>query len=98
MPNESDIIIEEDDLKIVLGDIVIENANAQTINHLLIAEKGTFKQFPTVGGGLYSLNNESYTDMRPLLAKIQQTLINDGMSNIIITSDTDNNIQITADR
>jgi hypothetical protein len=102
MISENDIII-EDDLKIVNGDISIENANNQNIKHLMIANAGNFYIKPKIGASLYLAQNSSITDYRLLVSRIKSELKNDGYDNIKITGTYDDETQgtelkITAER
>lgn len=75
-----DLIIDTttNDLKITNGDFVIGESDAQHRKHLLIAEKGSFKQFPTLGVGAFSyLEGE---DNGELLTEINKQFVADGMT------------------
>jgi len=50
MPN--DLILEDYDLQIKNGDFVVGESTRQHQNLLLLADKGEFKQFPTIGVGI----------------------------------------------
>ena len=51
MPN--DLLLEDYDLLIENGDFVAGESTRQHQDLLLLADKGEFKQFPTVGVGIY---------------------------------------------
>lgn len=53
-----------DDLEIRDGDLLIANSDRQHQQHILIAEKGDYKQFPELGVGILNLlNSEDATKM-----------------------------------
>lgn len=74
-----DIMLDENfDLQIKDGDFVIGESTAQHQELLLIAQKGEFKEFPTVGVGImdYALE-DSNTD--ELIQEISNQFSVDGM-------------------
>lgn len=74
----NDFLLEENDLKIANGDFLIGNSNQQHQHNLLMVEKGGYKQYPTVGVGLFSYlkdDNES-----ELLREVRIQLSKDGMT------------------
>lgn len=50
----TDIITEDNDLKIANGDFVVEESKAQHIEHILMVHKGQFYQYPLLGVGIKS--------------------------------------------
>ena len=101
--NETDILIEPMDFKIVLGDMFIGDSNNENIKHLCIANPGQFVISPIIGAALYRMQNTSVNDGRGLAAFIREQLRNDGYDEIRITGQSDaktseTNLQITAVR
>lgn len=65
------------DLDIVDGDFVIGFSDNQHQEHILLANKGEFKEFPEIGVGIVQmLNDDDYTD---LLIEAKKNLQYDGM-------------------
>lgn len=65
------------DLVVNNGDFVIGDASLQHQNHILLAQKGEFKNAPEIGVGvLTELNNEN---PRELLSQIRRNFEYDGM-------------------
>jgi hypothetical protein len=98
---EDDIIIEQEDVKVIGGDFAIQSANLQNIKHIEIAEAGNYYISPTVGVAIYKQQSAPIVDFRTFTSKSNKELIKDGYSNINITgqynSTTDNTeLQITA--
>lgn len=75
----TDILLDElGDLTFNNGDLVIGRSNEQHQKHILIANKGEYKEFPEVGVGIIDmLNNEAYTET---LIETKKQLQYDGMS------------------
>lgn len=100
---EDDIIIEQEDVKVIGGDFAIQSANLQNIKHIEIAEAGNYCISPTVGVAIYKQQSAPIVDFRTFTSKSNKELIKDGYSNINITgqynSTTDKTeMQITAIR
>lgn len=74
----NDVLLGEDyDLQIADGDLVVGLSDNQHQACLLLAEKGSFKQFPTMGVGLTNfLKDDSPAD---LLREVRLEFSTDGM-------------------
>lgn len=73
-----DILLDETgDLLIKDGDIVVGESTEQHQKHLLLAQKGDFRQHPQIGVGLSDFLNDDA--LRDLPAAIQKEFENDGM-------------------
>lgn len=74
----NDFLLDSDfDLMIKDGDFLLGESNQQHQQSILLAEKGAFKQHPTLGVGLFSfLKNENPNE---LLREIRLEFDNDGM-------------------
>lgn len=74
-----DILLDDtNDLQLANGDFVIGNGTLQHQNHIILAEKGEYKEFPEIGVGVRTeLNNEN---PRELLTKIRRNFEYDGMT------------------
>jgi len=71
------LLDDKNDLTIENGDFVIGDATLQHQNHILLAQKGEFKNAPEIGVGvLTELNNEN---PRALLSQIRRNFEYDGM-------------------
>lgn len=96
----TDIITDENgDIQIVNGDIKIGESDSQHIEHIMIAGKGQFRQFPLIGVGIQNMING--TPNRQLLRQtIQLQLESDGYNVRAITISPTNalNINIDAER
>jgi len=73
-----DIAIDEDfDLKLQNGDFAVQESTGQHQQALLLAEKGSYKQYPTVGVGIATyLKDDNSSD---LLREIRIQFSKDGM-------------------
>ena len=73
-----DILLDEnDDLLIRNGDFVIGESDNQHQQHILIANKGEYKESPEVGVGISKmLNDDSYDEM---MIEMKKQLEYDGM-------------------
>lgn len=56
-----DIILEDGDLLIRGGDFVVDEAPEQHIEHILLARKGQYRQWPLVGVGIADYHNAPMT-------------------------------------
>ncbi len=74
-----DILLEDFDLKIVDGDFVLGDATSQHQEHILLARKGNYKQYPEVGCDLanWLLDDQSPED---LAREIRAQFIADGQT------------------
>lgn len=60
-----DIIIQDGDIKIEKGDFLVDESQAQHIEHLLLATPGTYKQTPSIGIGIRrALNSPLRPELR----------------------------------
>jgi hypothetical protein len=73
--------IMEDDLEIKNGDFVIDEASQQNLTHILLSQKGSFKEYPILGVGLtrYLKSPDATTRLR-LENEIDKQLIYDNFS------------------
>lgn len=76
MPNDF-LLGADDDLQIKYGDFVLGDATEQHQKHLLLANKGEFRQSPVVGVGLENYLNDDAIDDLASVIKAQFEL--DGM-------------------
>lgn len=89
----TDIILNQDgDLSIVNGDFEIGLSDNQQQEHILLANKGEFRQFPEIGVGITAmLGDDDYTEM---LIEIKKNLEYDGMKIKNVRFDNDGNLDI----
>lgn len=72
-----DFIIEED-LLIINGDFAVKPADQQNIEHLLLTQKGSYKEFPILGVGIKNyLNSPDATSRLRLENEIDKQLAYD---------------------
>jgi hypothetical protein len=72
-----DFIIDED-LLIIDGDFAIKNADQQNIYHLLLSQKGSYKEFPILGVGIKKhINSPDATSRLRLENEIDKQLTYD---------------------
>lgn len=68
---------QDGDLKIENGDFVIGRSNEQHQQHIILANKGEYKEFPELGVGIVSmLNDDNFTG---ILIDAKRNLEYDGM-------------------
>lgn len=72
------LLTEENDLRIENGDFVVGESTRQHQNLILLADKGEFKQFPTVGVGILRYLEDNDTDN--LAREIRTEFNKDGMN------------------
>ncbi|WP_372747045.1 oxidase [Lutibacter sp.] len=91
-----DILVDDSgNLRIENGDFVIGSSTLQHQNHIIIAEKGEYKETPEIGVGvLTELLNEN---TRELLTKIRRNFEYDGMTVNKLNIATNGNILIDAE-
>lgn len=91
-----DFLVDDNhDLRIENGDLVLGDASLQHQNHIILAEKGEYKESPEIGVGILTeLNNEN---PRELLTKIRRNFEYDGMSVNTLKIATNGNIVIDAE-
>ncbi|WP_299212742.1 hypothetical protein [uncultured Dokdonia sp.] len=76
----NDFII-EDDLEIKNGDFRIDEASQQNLTHILLSQKGSFKEYPILGVGLTRyLNSPDSTARLRLENEIDKQLIYDNFN------------------
>ncbi len=76
----NDFII-EDDLEIANGDFRIDEASQQNLTHILLSQKGSFKEYPVLGVGLTRyLNSPDSTARLRLENEIDKQLIYDNFN------------------
>lgn len=76
----NDFII-EDDLEIENGDFRIDEASQQNLTHILLSQKGSFKEYPILGVGLTRyINSPDSTARLRLENEIDKQLIYDNFN------------------
>lgn len=77
----------KDDLEIKNGDFAIGESSSQHAKHILIAQKGEYKQHPELGVGIENMLNSE--DAMDFLIEAKKNLEYDGMAvrNISFTKD-----------
>lgn len=96
-----DILLSPDgDLTFANGDFVVGESDEQHIQHILVAEKGDFREYPIVGVGLIRyLNSPNDSSTKTdLQLRIKKQLENDGYSVTDIAILDALNIDINAKR
>lgn len=89
------LLDENNDLIIKNGDLAIGNATLQHQNHIILAQKGEFKNAPEIGVGILTqLNNEN---PRELLSEIRKNFEYDGMRVNTLKVATNGNLLIDAE-
>lgn len=86
------VLTKNGDLKIENGDFSIGRSDEQHQQHIILANKGEYKEFPELGVGIVQmLNDDNYTGM---LIETKRNLEYDGMAidNIAFTEDGKLNI------
>ena len=89
----NDVLLEDNgDLSIVNGDLAIGFSDNQHQEHILLAHKGEFKEFPEIGVGIHAmLDDDDYMDM---LIEIKKNLEYDGMKVKNVKFDENGNLDI----
>lgn len=89
----NDLLLDENgDLSIKNGDFEIGFSDNQHQEHILIANKGEYKEFPELGVGIAAmLGDDDYTDM---LIEIKKNLEYDGMKIKNVKFDENGNLDI----
>lgn len=94
----SDILVnKEGDLEIQNGDFVTGDPQQQDIQHILLAEKGQFRQFPTLGVGVRKRLNGPFS-VEELRRDVRINLESDGFKVNKVDTDEDGNIQVDAEK
>lgn len=89
------LVTEEGNLRIENGDFVIGDATLQHQQHIILAQKGEYKEAPEIGVGvLTEIHNEN---PRELLTKIRRNFEYDGMTVNKLTIETNGNIVMDAE-
>ena len=89
----TDILLDDiGDLAIENGDIVWGYSNNRHQEHILIANKGEFKEFPELGVGLNRMLSDD--DYMPLLIEAKKNLEYDGMKINNIKFEENGNLNI----
>jgi hypothetical protein len=81
------------DLAIVNGDFVIADATLQHQEHIIIAQKGEYKEHPEIGVGIANMVLDE--NPRKILTQIRRNFEYDGMK-VNSLDFTDNSIKIDA--
>lgn len=98
MANVEDFIFTDDgDLKIFNGDLSVEPSDNQHIQDIFLANKGQFRQYPTIGIGIESKLNGS-TNIQFLRKQIRENLKFDNMTITTLNIDGALNIDLRAKR
>ena len=98
MANVEDFIFDSDgDIKIFNGDLAVEPSDNQHIQDIFLANKGQFRQFPTIGIGIESKLNGS-TNIQFLRKQIRENLKFDNMTITKLNIDGALNIDLRAKR
>jgi hypothetical protein len=89
----NDIILDiNGDLDLESGDLKIGFSDNQHQEHILMASKGDYKEFPEIGVNIVQmLSDDAYT---PLLIEAKKNLEYDGMKINNITFEEDGNLNI----
>jgi hypothetical protein len=100
MAEFKDIITDENgDLIILNGDFKVNESDSQHVEHIVIADKGQFRQFPLIGVGIKKTINGSVNPQR-VKQQIKLQLESDGFNvrQIEVNPNDPLNIQIDAER
>jgi len=89
----TDIILNKTgDLDIQNGDIILGYSDNQHQEHILLANKGDYKEFPELGVGINNMLNED--DYMPFLIESKKNLEYDGMKINNIKFEENGNLNI----
>jgi len=89
----TDIILNKTgDLHIQNGDIILGYCDNQHQEHILLANKGDYKEFPELGVGINNMLNED--DYMPFLIESKKNLEYDGMKINNIKFEENGNLNI----
>lgn len=97
----NDLILDDNmDLKLLAGDLLVDDAEEQCQQSILIAAKGTFRRWPAIGVNMLATLKTRFTlQSRDTLAqKIKLNLEYDGYTNVDVTINSATDIQINATR
>ena len=81
------------ELKIINGDFVIADATLQHQHHIIIAQKGEYKEFPEIGVGIANMILDE--NPRKILTQIRRNFEYDGMK-VNSLKFTENSFEIDA--
>lgn len=87
---------ENNDLIILNGDFKIDDSDSQHVEHILIANKGQFRQFPLIGMGIGRSLNGSINS-QSLRQQIKIQLESDGFNVRQIQIDPNDELKIDID-
>lgn len=87
---------ENNDLIILNGDFKIDDSDSQHVEHILIADKGQFRQFPLIGMGIGRSLNGSINS-QSLRQQIKIQLESDGFNVRQIQIDPNDELKIDID-
>ena len=96
-----DILLDEDlDLAIESGDFVVNDAEEQHQQLILLASPGSFRESPLTGVNILSYLKASFTQVQTdqLRQNIRLQLQYDGYSNSVVEINSFSDIQINAER
>ena len=97
MATYKDLIVDETgDLIIVNGDVKIDESDTQHVDHIVVADKGQFRQFPLIGVGILRMVNGS-PNPQELKQQIKLQLESDGYNVRQITIDPNDMLSINID-
>lgn len=85
---------ETGDLLIVNGDFVISDGTLQHQEHIIIAQKGEYKQYPEIGVGIANILNDE--NPRDIITQIRRNFEYDGMTIKKLEFDQDGSIAVDA--
>jgi hypothetical protein len=92
-----DLITDADgDLVFINGDVKIDESDTQHVEHILIADKGQFRQFPLIGVGILRFQNGSI-NKQALKQSVKLQLESDGYNVRQIVVETNENLKIEVD-
>jgi len=99
MAKINDILIDDTgDLLIKDGDFVIGPALETQIEHLMLADKGAYRDDPLAGAGIKRTINGRLNTKTDILREIKLQLQGDGWQNIDVRLFQDQDLTINADR
>lgn len=75
-----DLLMDGSEFLIANGDLVISESTVQHQNHLMVAEKGHYKESPMVGVGILSELLNDDVDINEIRTRIQREFETDGMA------------------
>ena len=100
MAKFKDIIIDDDgDISFFNGDFKVKESDSQHVEHIMISDRGQFRQFPLIGVGIYRLFSGS-PNVQFVRQQIKLQLESDGYNVRQITINPQNitEIEIDAER